>query len=129
MGNGKYGSTHPVVITCGFRPKVFWISIEYEQAETYYPNRYASFSGLCSFPTGSSTVGSSGSFLFIDTMSITKFLAYRGQSSSDLYYFNINPIDTEISIYCKAPSNPDAATAAGIQFNSKNAKFYYYAVG
>ena len=113
MGNGKYGSTHPVVITYGFKPKVFLVSIEYEQAETYYPNRYVSFSGLCRFPTGSSIVGPSSSFLFIDTMSIAKFLACRGQSSSDLYYFNINPIDTGISIYCRAPSNPDTATAAG----------------
>lgn len=129
MGNGQYGSTHPVVITCGFRPKVFWVSIEYAPAEIYYPNQYFSFSGLCTFPTGSSTMGSNGSFLFIDSMSITEFLAFRGQSSSELYYFNIKSIDTGISIYCNAPSNSDTATAAGIQFNSKNAKFYYYAIG
>lgn len=148
VGNGKYGENNPVVINCGFKPKILML---YYLKNDQTPERYFSLNGnrysankinlgyerLCSSlaDTVNIPLGALPSIFYFNS---TTFL-YNSFSVRNYYkvfayiYTKFNLLDSGLSFYCESVENcgsdtynqPQDRRSAEAQYNESGRTYYY----
>lgn len=136
MGNGRYGSSNPTIINCGFKPKMFWVLVDYASVGSSSTNTVFSFTNVTQFRNDYSSLINtprSGSLMFIDGMNGSDWMVYTGRTVTDHYYLDVNLTSTGISMYTRKSSSgtvsTDSVWMSSIQFNYSGTKFNYIALG